>query len=132
MKSEELSEVEQPYNLEDCFRILTDIMQGGAELQMFKDYLESNAIAITHHNLGRYLRNHWYLYWNKEFAAEVKDKGYPQEKPLIVEWFNNDYDIANPDDMSAIILAAFHRKLNNKPLNVAGLVKQYKTHGIPY
>jgi hypothetical protein len=129
MKSEELPEVEQPYNLEDCFRILKDIMDR-AELLMFKDYLEGNAIAITHHYLGRYLRNNWYLNWSKELAAETKDKGYPQEMPLIVEWFNNDYDITNPDDMSSIILRSFHRKLNNKPLDIAGQVKQYKTHGL--
>lgn len=125
MKDGEVPEVKQPKTLEDCFTILKEIVNGG-ELQMFKDYLETNAIAVTHHTLGRYLRNNWYLWWSEELAETYKDKGYPAEKPAIVKYFNETLGIKHPDHMSGIILASFHRFLNKKEIDIDAQSKRLR------
>lgn len=124
MKNQELKEIEQPKNLEDCFRILKNDITDGNELVMFKDYLEVNAVAITHHTLGRFLRNNWYLWWTEETAKEYKN--YPKNKPEIVKFFNEELGIKHPDHISALIIGSFHRVLNGIDLDIDNQAKKYR------
>jgi len=65
-----------------------------------------------HHGLGTALRNCWGLWAGGSALAD---------------WFAAQ-GIQHPDDMSGIVLASFHRKLNGKPLDVAGQVAEYKAY----
>jgi hypothetical protein len=122
---DELPEIEQPISLEHCFTILDTILK---DKILFKNTLESNAMAMSHHGVGRYLRNNWFLWWSPELAAEAKDQGYPQEKPAIVRYFNEQLNITHADDMSGIILTSYHRHLNKVDLKLDEQIKKYKEH----
>lgn len=117
-------EIEQPNSLEDCYRILNDIL---TDREVFKTTLEENAMAMAHHGLGTFLRNNWYLWWDESWK-EDEDKGLPQEMPAIVKYFNETWGIKHADDMSGIILQSYHRHLNGKELGIEEQVKKYKAH----
>ncbi len=120
---EEQKEVEQPSSLEGCFEFLNKTM---LDIDEFKKLTESSAIGMTHFTLGMWMRNNWYLWWSEELAKDYDDKGYPQEKPLLVKYFNEVLSIFHADDMSGIIITSYHRKLNNLDLNVEKQAKKYQ------
>lgn len=68
--------------------------------------------ARAHFNLGRRIRNEWGLWGG--------------ESPL-VEWFQA-RGIRHPDDMSAILLTAWHRKLNGKPPEIEQQIQRAKDY----
>ena len=68
-------------------------------------------MILQHHFLGRHLRNEWGL-WHDS---------------ILSKWFN-EQGIEHADDMSAIILTSFWRKVNDKPINLDEQIKEYQEY----
>jgi hypothetical protein len=85
------------------------------ELDDFKKKSESNAIADLHFGTGLWIRNNW-VRGNRDTA--------------LTNYFHS-FGIANPDDISSIILTSLHRKLNNKSINLDKQVEEYKAYWKP-
>ena len=87
--------------------------------QMFDDTTGYNFITLPenistvklHYGLGMWIRNNWGLWGNSQLQQCLHDSGF-----------------IHPDDMSAIILKAYHRHLNGKKLNLKEEAKKYKSY----
>lgn len=64
-----------------------------------------------HHGLGMWMRNEWGLWGGSRLAA-----------------YFNGIGIYHPDDMSAIILDSYWRKLHGKPIDLESQVKRYQEY----
>ena len=95
-----------PNNLEEAMSTLTDAFY---KKEIYK-FAECGPVTY-HLGLGMYLRNIWGL-WHGSVLAR---------------WFNT-LGIWHADDMSGIVLESLHRKLTNKPIDLAGQVKYYLDH----
>lgn len=122
---DEVKEIEQPSSLEACFEYFDKKLIDKDE---FKNTPERKAVGMCHFSLGMWMRNNWYLWWSEQLAADYKDKGYPQEKPLLVKYFNEELGIFHADDMSSIILTSYHRKLNDLTLRLEEQAKKYQKY----
>lgn len=129
-----------PKTLEEGFEFLDTFLQDKEE---FKNCPEEDVMGICHMSLGMWLRNQWNLWWSEELRDRI-EKGnhsklpmekidYPQEMPELVKWFR-DQGLKHPDDMSSVVIISYHRKLNNKPLDVetqiAKSIEYYKEKNI--
>jgi hypothetical protein len=81
----------------------------------FKSKDESEAVSEMHMGVGRSIRNSWGL-WEKK-------------RNSLVRYFNK-LGIFHPDDMSSIIFTSFHRKLNNREIDINSQVKEYKDYWV--
>ena len=97
-----------PKNLEECFLFLEKF--GNSE--EFKALKDNEVIGICHHTTGRNIRNQWKLW---------------EEDTPIVKWFN-EKGIKHADDMSAIILLSFHRKINGRDIQLEEQISGYKEY----
>ncbi len=79
----------------------------------FKNKNEDDAVSELHFGTGQAIRNNWGL-WGKR-------------KNSLVRYFNR-HGIYYPDDISSIILTSFHRKLNNKPIDLDKQIELYKEY----
>jgi len=78
----------------------------------FKLKPEKEAVSELHHSYGQYLRNQWELWnGNNELSLSFQEIG-----------------ITHPDDISSIILTSFHRKLNNKNIEIEKQAQFYKDY----
>lgn len=100
-----------PENIEECFEQL-EKQTSFDNLRGFKQTLEGEAVAMSHENPGRFIRNSWGL-WKCEGP--------------IAEYFNK-LGIYHPDDMSSIIITSFHRHLNNKAIRLDEQVNYYRDY----
>ena len=57
--------------------------------------------SFVHHDLGRYLRNEWHLWGKSKLKSYFSKKG-----------------INHPDDISAIILDSYQRKLKGEAIKL--------------
>jgi hypothetical protein len=96
-----------PKNIEECFQ---EMLKFG-NLDDFKRLSEQEAVATTHHTVGRWIRNNWGLW----------------EDSILKEYFVS-FGIQHPDDMSGLVILFFHRHLNQKPINFDGEVTLIKKH----
>jgi len=95
-----------PNNVEECIQ---HMLKWDSGVDEFTRKTESDAIASTHHTIGKWIRNEWGL-WT---GSQLKD------------YFLN-LGLTHPDDMSGVIIRSFHRHLNNKPLNIKNEVERIK------
>lgn len=112
-----------PETLEECFEYLNKFLQ---DRNVFKGVEEDEVVATSHHSLGRWLRNKWYLWWDKSFAIkaiERKDEMYPQLKPEIITYFQG-LGVNHPDDMSGIIILSYHRNLNDREIELEKQIQE--------
>jgi len=120
-----------PTTLKEAFEYLDHFLQ---DKDLFKDCPEDDVLGIAHMGLGRFIRNNWYLWWSPELYERVKSKteegkevDYPSTKPELVKYFN-DLGVEHADDMSAIIIMAYHKKLNDKVYDMDEDVKAIKAY----
>lgn len=92
-----------PRTLNECFLELKKI----EELEEWLKEDEETASSISHHTVGRWIRNNWGL-WKGEGD--------------LYNWFKLN-EINHPDDMSGIILRSFHRYMNNKDIKLDELIE---------
>jgi hypothetical protein len=97
-----------PDNLDECLEALPKLL-GKTDTAIFKNTPENEIPFRYHSGLGRWIRNQWGLWQSSRLAVHFKSMG-----------------ITHADDMSGIILHAWHRTLNNKPVEVEKLVRLYK------
>ncbi len=100
-----------PNNLDECF-IELDRFLSPNEKKNIIDSTEDYMINY-HHNLGRHIRNEWYL-WSLEPKGLAK--------------YFNDIGIFHADDMSGIILDSYWRFKHNIPLDIETQVKLYQDY----
>ncbi len=86
---------------------INKIMEDGAK-KKFKEMSEDNARRKTHFSFGKYINARWYI----------------QEGSRLTLWFQNN-KIYNTDDMIDCIIAAYHRSLNNQPIQFEQLAEYY-------
>jgi hypothetical protein len=98
-----------PDTLDECIAALPKVM-GKTDTLIFKNTPEDQIPFSYHDGLGRWIRNKWGLWQNSRLAGEFKNMG-----------------ITHADDMSGIILRAWHRSLNNKPVEPQKLAQLYKS-----
>lgn len=98
----------------------------------FKTHDEETVIGDSHFELGRWMRNNWYLWWSPELYDRAKrdtpideEVEYPSERPELVKWFNS-IGVEHADDMSGIITISYHKYLNNKPYDLDEDVRAIK------
>lgn len=98
-----------PKNLEDAIIILSNQLINETDEISKTD--EKVFTATEHHGLGRFLRNEWGLWSGSKLQIWFKERG-----------------IHHADDMSGIILTSFHRRLNDKPLDLDDQIKYYRKY----
>ena len=81
-------------------------------INTFKKLPEQKAVSEQHFGTGLWIRNNWI-------------RG--DRNPPLIKYFNS-LGAFNPDNISSIILLSFHRKLNNKKLDVEKQVAEYKAY----
>ena len=104
------NQIKIPTNLSECFDEL-DIIFGAAsenDQEWVKTSNEEDFMADTHHSLGQWIRNEWGL-WSKNTALYM---------------LLNEMGLWHADDMSSIILTSYHRKKNNKELQLENQVRE--------
>lgn len=96
----------QPATLNEAFHYLDKIFADDTSRYGFMMMPEFYLPMHYHMSLGQYMRTNWGL------GSSSKLK----------RWFIN-LGIDNPDDMSSIILASYHRYLNHRQIDIEGQVK---------
>lgn len=115
-------EENQPRDLEHAIEILTEAYE--EHISEIRNMSEGEFQSSTHFWSGMAVRNAWNLWW---YADHNYPNDWPEEKPPIVEWFNN-IDIVHADDMSGMIMTSLHRSIGGKKLDIEGQVEKYHTH----
>jgi len=101
-----------PKNLDDALAYL-DCKWSDKDKEDFKNKTEKDAVTELHFGTGQAIRNNWGL-WEKR-------------KNSIKRYFTR-HGIYHPDDISSIILTSYHRKLNNKPIDLDKQIESYKDY----
>lgn len=100
-----------PKNLKDAIEYL-NCEWSESDKSEFKSKDESDAVTELHFGTGQGIRNGWELWKGKNRISKYfKSKG-----------------IFHPDDMSSMILTSFHRKLNDKPIDLKAQIDHYKSY----
>ncbi len=99
-----------PKNLEECFIQIDSFWHDTVKIAM-KNLSEDEFSGRLHFGFGLWMRNNWGLWGGSLLANFFNEKG-----------------IYHPDDMSAIILDSYHRKLNSKPIKLEEQIKFYKEY----
>lgn len=100
-----------PKNLNDAIEYL-NCKWSESDKAEFKNKEESDAVGALHFGTGKGIRNNWELWKGKnQISKFFKSRG-----------------IFHPDDMSAIILTSFHRKLNEKPIDLEIQINDSKSY----
>jgi hypothetical protein len=102
-----------PKNLDDALNYLDCVWPNKNE---FKNKNEKDAVGNAHFARGQWIRNGWGL-------LEGKSPLYAQFKSL---------GITFPENISSIILTSFHRRLNNKDIDLHGQVQEYQENAKRY
>lgn len=97
-----LSNIEKPTNLQECFKTLDYIIGCCEDGDWFLSVGESEAVLNSHYGLGELIRDGWGL-WSRDSRI-----------------FNllSDMGLNNADDMSSFIIRSYHRRLNNKDIEI--------------
>ncbi len=89
----------KPKTIEEAYLYLDKMFDDTAKYT-FMTLPEDIATSRLHSGFGMWMRNNWGLWGNSQLMQCLIDSGF-----------------IHPDDMSAIILKTYHRRLNDKPLN---------------
>jgi len=82
-----------PSNLQECI-VQLDIILNASSKQEIKASTEDDFVVMAHFGLGAWMRNHWKLWGNSRLSKHF-----------------HDLQIYHADDMSSMILTAYHRHL---------------------
>ncbi len=95
-----------PKDLFDAFKQLNKLTDEKSTAK-FKSAPEDVVVKKLHFSLGRWMIHNWQFYEGSRFSHYLKGMG-----------------LSYPDDMASFVIRTYHRKLNNKPLGIADLVKE--------
>lgn len=99
-----------PKTIEESFLYFDQIFDDTTKYT-FMVFPEDIATSIHHFNFGMWIRNNWGLWGDSELKKCLTDSGF-----------------VHPDDMSAILFKAYHRHLNDKPLNIKKEAIKYQAY----
>ena len=99
-----------PKNLEEALNQIDFYVSDSLKLEI-KKKSENDFISETHFGLGIGMRNNWNLWKGSDLS----------------KYFNS-IEIFHPDDMSAIMLTSYYRKLNNLDLKLDEQIAYYKKY----
>lgn len=106
-----------PENYEESLVIL-DSMMNPKMKEWIKCLPDGEFGVYVHHGFGTYLRNNWELWGNSKLTENLSGMG-----------------IFHPDDMSAIILDSYQRKLKGEAIRIEEQLKFYQDYwrdnGVP-
>jgi len=97
-----------PYDLNDALSRMNIFWSDSALIQ-FKLWDEDDAVGYEHLGTATNIRLNWYLWGGSRLWKYFADRG-----------------IANGDRISSVLVKLYHRKINNKDLNVDVLIEAYK------
>lgn len=98
-----------PKNLEECFVELERILSGD-ELEEFKNANEDEIVKYNQ-SIGKLMQDKWGAWPGSHLRRYFIEMG-----------------IFHPDDMTNIILTSFHRRLNNKDINLEQQIGYYRQY----
>lgn len=104
IKKTRLDGVYIPADLEEAFEELQNLSTP-EDIQKFKNGPENIVARKLHFGLGRWMAVNWKFYSGSRLSHLLKGKG-----------------LLSPDHMSQFMIIAFHRKLNNIPLEEDELI----------
>jgi hypothetical protein len=99
-----------PKDPDDCFKQIDKFWNDSTKRQV-KLWTESEFTAKAHLGFGMWMRNNWQLWGGSRLS----------------KYFNG-LGISNPEDMSGIILASYHRYLLSKPIKLDEQLSYYKDY----
>lgn len=99
-----------PKSFEECLAQLDTIINDSLKLWV-KCLPDGHFGNIIHQSFGMYLRNHWNLWSESDLVKSLNQLG-----------------IIHPDDMSAIILDSYQRKLKNEEILLDKQIKRYQEY----
>ena len=100
-----------PRNLDEAISAL-DTIWSEEDKEWFKNTEEANAVAECHMGAGLWMRNAWI---RSKVDTSLRD-------------YFDSLGVHSPDDMSGIILTSFHRKLNNKDIDLKEQVQRSREY----
>jgi len=105
-----------PKSIDEALKYLDELWSIDQKNE-FKNTAEKGAVSKLHFGIGAGIRNSWIRHGNgkDDLRAEFSK-----------------LQIHHLDDMSAIILTSFHRKLNNKPLELEKQAQYYIDYWKPH
>lgn len=98
-----------PSNLSECFDVLEDILKHSEDKEWFESSSEEDILNSTHHALGEWIRDNWFL-WDKNSSL-----------------YQHFYKMGlwHPDDISTFVLRSYHRFTNKKDLGLSVQIDRY-------
>lgn len=108
IKKDKLNGVYIPKNLDDAMLQLNKIIS--AESQATIKTIPEDSVCIKLHNrLGQWMILNWGFYGGSRLSHYLRSAG-----------------ITFPDDMADFLILAYHRKLNDKPVNIKELATGFR------
>lgn len=99
-----------PSNLIEVLRVIKD----NAPHEVIEDFTAADESAAYHFSMGRYMRNTWSMW---------ADRDKPAPNALVSYFWK--YGVYHADDMSGIITDSLHRWLNDKPIDLKSQIAHY-------
>jgi len=109
-KKDSIDGVYIPANLDDCIRHIDAMWSDSVKNEVMK-MTEEEFISRAHFGFGLWMRNNWGLWAGSRLAV-----------------YFNGIGIFHPDDMSAIILTSYYRKLKGENIRLDEQVKYYQNY----
>jgi len=97
-----------PKNLEDALLQLEKLMTPESKVIM-KDIPEDQVCRRLHGRLGQWIINNWGFYGGSRLSHYLRSAG-----------------ITYPDDMADFLILAYHKRLNDKPVQVKEMAIEFK------
>lgn len=107
IKKERLFGVYIPKDVPDAFVQLNKLTPREAKAN-FKAVQEEIAVKKLHFSLGRWIIHNWGFYEGSRLSHHLRKIG-----------------VAHPDDQARVIIIAYHRYLNKRPLEVKKIAEYY-------
>lgn len=108
IKKERLFGVYIPKDMPDAITQLNKLSPQEAKVSM-KTVEEEVAVRKLHFSLGRWIIHNWGFYQGSRFSHHLKQIG-----------------VSHPDDQARVVITAYHRFLNKKPLELKKLAEYYQ------
>ena len=94
-----------------------EVIKKNAPKEVVEDFTRANESGLYHFGMGRYMRNSWGLW---------VDKDKPAPNALVAYFWK--HGVYHADDMTSIIFLSLHKWLNNKPIDLRSQLVTYINH----